>query len=274
MVADYIGGGHIPRRPTPPPQDPPQEKTPTEKFVDAVKNANLSAAQDAVKNGADINTELKIHKSRHYGRGRSSSYTETYVNAVHYLMNEQTGAVELGEWLIENNIDINCNVKTSGVPQSCLVRAIANDQQRWIDLFFKAPTLDLTQPAHKDGLAAVENKPTEFRQKIIQAYWKTQGPWEDVDDSTISHVSYEKKGMVQITDSFNFGSGERIRYIRDFDFKQITSESRALTELPAQAQDRLKEAWNVLHEKQGTKAPPYNAKNHRHIKKRPVAAHR
>lgn len=274
MVTEYIGGGHIPRSPPQKKQEPPQEKTPTEKFVAAVKNANLSDAQDAVKNGADINTEFKIQKTRHYGRGRASTYTETYANAVFYLMNEQSGALELGEWLIENNIDINRNVKQSGDPQSCLVRAIANDQQRWIDLFFKTDTLDLTQPAHQGGLAAVENKPTEFRQKIVQAYWKTQGPWEEVDDTTISHVSYEKKGMVQITDSFNFGAGERIRYIRDFDFKQITSESCALTELPAQAQDRLKEAWTVLHEKQGIKAPPYNARNHRHIKKRPVAAHK
>ncbi len=274
MVTEYIGGGPTPRRPSPPKQEPPPEKTPTEKFVAAVKNANISAAQDAVKNGADINTEFKIQKSRYHGRGRSSSYNETYANAVHYLMNEQAGALELGAWLIENNIDINRNVKPSGDAQSCLVRAIVNDQHRWIDLFFKADTLDLIQPAHQGGLAVVENKPTEFRQKIVQAYWKTQGPWEEVDDSTISHVSYEKKGMIQITDSFNFGAGERIRYIRDFDFKQITSESRPLTELPAQAQDRLKEAWTVLHERQGIKAPPYNAKNHRHIKKRPVAAHK
>lgn len=272
-MAIYIDG--VAHRSSPPQKkEPPPEKTPTEKFVDAVKSANLSAAQDALKDGVDINTEFKERKTRHYARGRGSTYTETYENALYYLMNERAGALELATWLIENKIDINCSVTQSGAPQSCLVRAIINDQHPWIDLILQAPTLDLAHPVHKDGLTAIEKKPTEFRQKIIQAYWETQGPWEEVDDTTIAYVSYEKNGMVQITDSFNFGAGERIRYIRDFDFKQITFESRDLTELPAQAQDRLKEAWSVLHEKQGIKAPPYNVKNHRHIKKRPAAAHK
>ncbi|TNE29297.1 MAG: ankyrin repeat protein [Alphaproteobacteria bacterium] len=215
-----------------------------QQFIDAVKNRDYDAISAALAQGADIEAEITDQQYRGYRNYGSSYYTRTYTSPLFYALEHQDG--QLLAFLAAHGADVN---RIDENKTSLLTTAIYKENKGFIKTIATAPSFDRTKETNKAALQNAENiKHNGPAQKELYKYVVSvlSAPWQLVDDDIISRVSFDKDGMLEVTDQFNFKAGERIRHVRDFEFGSIQTTSCFFADMPANMRAQLKEAWDEL----------------------------
>lgn len=236
-----------------PAREPPREAEPVrptpeeiqEKFRSAVKSCDYDEMSAALAQGADIETQITERRYGGYHRHYGDSYnTYTYASPLFYALNQQNE--KLVEFLIAHGINVNRLDDNKTTP---LTTAVWKDNKHFAKLIASAPGFDRTLQENQAALQAAENmKHNGPAQKELYKYVVSvlSAPWQMVDDDIISRVSFDKDGMLEVTDQFNFKAGERVRHVRDFEFGSIQTTSCFFADMPANMRAQLKEAWDEL----------------------------
>lgn len=243
--------------PTTPLYDPAPERKPPEavetapdpqvikqKFVDAVKSGNYEVMSAALEQGADINADMAETRHHYSYDGHESAYTQTYATTLFYALEKQDA--KLLAFLVAHGADVNRVDENNSSP---LTIAVYKENKPFIKILASAPGFDRYAEGSKAALQAAEGKKHSGpAQKELYQYVKSIlfDPWQLVDDEIVSRVSFDKDGMLEITDQFNFKAGERIRHIRDFEFGAVQTTSCFFADMPANMRTQLKEAWEAL----------------------------
>jgi hypothetical protein len=215
-----------------------------QQFIDAVKNRDYDAISATLAQGADIDAEIIDRQYRGYRSHGSSYYTRTYTSPLFYALEKQDG--QLLDFLVAHGVDVN---RVDENKTAALTHAVYKEIKGLVKTIATAPGFDPKTAANKAALQAAENiKHNGPAQKELYKYAKSifADPWQLVDDDIISRVSFDKDGMLEVTDQFNFKAGERIRHIRDFEFGAIQTISCFFADMPANMRAQLKEAWDEL----------------------------
>lgn len=240
---------------SPTPQKP-RQKTQEERQQDAqnalrsaVYKENEADVTAAIQAGADINAPFYVHYTIQPDWDLAYPETKTveYTNVLHYLFLKQETCFDFISFLIAQGADVN---KTDE-GQTLLHKAFETDETAWSTTLLNSDAIDFTQTVYKDILKEAEEKKETaadkngFYKNIHQAALRAN-PWRKVDDDTISHTRFQKNGVIEITDSFNFSAGERFRLVRDHDMSCLSAEITYFVDMPAQALFQLKDAWKKL----------------------------
>ena len=213
-------------------------------FVDAVKNGNYEEMSAALEQGADINADL-AETRRHYSYdGYESAYTQTYATTLFYALEKQDA--KLLAFLVAHGADVNRVDENTNSP---LTIAVHKEHKPFIKILTSAPGFDRHAEGSKAALQVAEGKKhSGSAQKELYQYIKSilSDPWQMVDNETVSRVSFDKDGMLEVTDQFNFKAGERLRHIRDFELGAAQTSSCFFADMPANMRAQLKEAWDAL----------------------------
>ena len=240
------------------------------KFVTGLKNKKIDKVLEALEEGADIQAPISY---QYKGWDRWDDYvtkTKKFDSAL--SMTYSQGNLEMARCLIAHGFDVNYCEKPT---QSCLVKAVNDGKQSWVRFMIDETRIDLENSGHRAALEKAEGRKKKNESaKVIyyflkQVFWEHGEPWQKVNDHTIAHVHYDREGMVEISDHFNFQSAERTRYVRDMELGALATESRFFTEIPSNAQGRIKEAWAVLQKRDGGQDCKNWQQDHvRHYKRR------
>ena len=222
------------------------------KFVTGLKNKKIDKVLEALAEGADIQAPIS-YQHRDWDRwGDPITRTKKFDSAL--SMAYFKGHLEMARSLVAHGLDVNSCEKPE---QSCLVKAVNDGKQGWVRFMIDETRIDLDNVGHRAALEKAKGRKKKSESaKVIyhflkQVFWEHGEPWQKVNDHTIAHVHYDREGMVEISDHFNFQSAERTRYVRDIELGALATESRFFTEMPSNAQGRIKEAWAALQKRNG-----------------------
>lgn len=267
--------------PTTPLYDPLPEKEPPqgarsipgpeeirERFLNALKSDNYEDMSAALAQGADINMSVSETRYHYGGYGRDGShYTHTYATTLFYALDKQNQ--KLLDFLIAHGADVN---RPDAENKALLTMAVYKEIKPLVRAVVSASGFDRSAAVNKAALqTAADKKHSGPAQKELYQYLKSvlSDPWQKVDDETVSRVSFDKDGMLEVTDQFNFKAGERIRHIRDFEFGAVQTSSCFFADMPANMRAQLKEAWEALKAADGGKnIDPYEPLPMRHIQRK------
>jgi len=239
---------------------PPTPEEIQEQFTNAVKGRDYDAISAALELGADIDTEITESRYNGYSRHGGSSYSSyTFKTALFYALEKQDQT--LVAFLIAHGADVN---RENSKKTSTLTMATHYGSKACAKEIVASPLFERGASSHKAALqVAEEAKHKGPAQKELYQYINSvlSDMWQLVDDETVSRVSFDKDGMLEVTDQFNFKAGERIRHIRDFEFNTIQTSSAFFVDMPANMRSQLKEAWDALKAAGGGKNADPQAMN-------------
>jgi len=224
------------------------------KFVTGLKNKKIEKVLEALEEGADIQAPVSYQYKDWDHWNDYVTKTKKFDSALSMAYSQ--GNLKIARCLVAHGFDVNYSEKPE---QSCLVKAVNSAKQDWVRFLIGETRIDLSNPGHCAALEKAEGKKKKSESsKVIyhllkQAFWECGEPWDKVNDHTIAHVHYDREGMIEVSDQFNFQSAERTRYVRDLELNALATESRFFTEMPANAQGRIKEAWDALLKRDGGK---------------------
>ncbi len=218
-----------------------------EDFIRAVKGNDIVAVQKYTQQGADINRSF-INAEGFYDFDYNDYYQDVeYASPLFYAFKKDKQ--DMAEILLANNADVNKTTKDGET-----VLALAGSDMQKNRQIVEARGFDASLKAHRKALNTMaEKKDKDAAHKAAYLYLRTvfTEKWQKIDNETVSRTQFDKDGMVEITDHFNFKSAERTRYVRDFELDASHMQSCFFADMPQNARQAVKEAWEELKKRGG-----------------------
>lgn len=239
--------------PKPPPPEKQEEKKPDWQalFTKALKASDYDGVKEALENGAD--PEAKIRISGHYE-------TTTYQTALFYAMHSKKDT-RLMDALVAGGADVNA---VDSNKRSLLRSAVGSGYTALALHIAKYDRIDFSSAGSRAAYELADGK--RHKEPQMEAVYRylhmrmeqEKGPWRKTADDSIKYVTYDNDGMTEISDTFNFRAAKQSRIIRDFDTKSVVVTESYFTDLPANAQSFVREAFDELKKAGGaTKIDPH-----------------
>lgn len=151
---------------------------------------------------------------------------------------------------------VNPNIGTE-TGKSALYMAVVQEHFPLVTKIIAAEGFDPSLPQNKEALLLAEKKQYDgvaegqiFR--FLSDAFGEMKKWKKIDNENIQSITYTPDYMLEITDIFNFSSGERTKIVRDYKMNTSnTSHDCFVDVVDDRMRTHIEKAWKKLQENNG-----------------------